>query len=516
MKPASESSEKQASNSCGTCRQQRVRCDRLLPSCRRCSTMRRKCQGYKRSKPLRWTNSLAIRGKLKGQSTFDQKKPLTETAPATGNALGHEGHVISRPLIEPDLQDLSWECRKYIRYFDLELSNECVVYNMRSTNPFLALMPLIPTSEALKHIMISMSAFHFSHRRTLHGADDSAASYCSNSGDLSPLRHNELQRDQIDCHQPLYMALLHKQKALECLKQEIKASSGLYENGLAAAAVLFICIDVVESGGMGWRYHLQGAKELVERGRLSHAALNDESLRWMQYFETACTTIDIMSSTLAKVKSPSSISETLDFSFLEILQKSEDKTWVGCPAELLYLLSTIHSFLSAPSISNEKVEEINTIQCMLQHFSPSTWAAKSSRIEHSISRFHLASAYKAAVEIYTSHVLGNLAGSYYLSASYIADLVDSAVMHMVAIPPDDFHIKSLVWPAFIIGAETNSCDQRDSLRDIFKQIWKASCCRNAKSAGEMLEILWSRSPEDCARMTWLEYMYEEREGWLFV
>lgn len=221
---------------------------------------------------------------------------------------------------------------------------------------------------------------------------------------------------------------------------------------------------------------------------------------------------DIMGSTLARVKKPSSIPETLQLSFLELLQKSEDKTWIGCPAELLYLLSTIHSLLSASPTLDDRQEELSAIWNMLEHFSPSEWSAKSSRMEHYESRLHLASAYKAAVEIYAAHVLG----TYHPSTSWMTHLVQRAVVHVVSIPSNDFHIKSLVWPAFIIGAETEAGELRDMLRRVFQQIWVVSCCRNARNAGDVLEILWNRTLEERVRRTWLEYMYEEGGDWLFV
>jgi hypothetical protein len=145
-------------------------------------------------------------------------------------------------------------------------------------------MPLIPTSQALKHIMISISAFHFSHRRSMHRNE--ATEF--HSWELWQPDSIEMQMEYSHFTRPLYTALLHKQKALECLTQEIQHSSGRYKNGLTAAAVLFICIDVVESGGMGWRHHLNGAQELIQRGKLLQA--KDESSAWIQYFDTACTT----------------------------------------------------------------------------------------------------------------------------------------------------------------------------------------------------------------------------------
>ncbi|KAK1690093.1 C6 finger domain-containing protein Acr-2 [Colletotrichum godetiae] len=121
-----------ASNSCWTCRQKRAKCDRLLPTCLRCTSLKLRCQGYDRPKKLVWTNSVASRGKMMGKVTFgaDQEP--------NGDPLGKRPHQpdslavryswetlpeaqpfsldVSWSLIDPDLQDLSLDCRKYIRY----------------------------------------------------------------------------------------------------------------------------------------------------------------------------------------------------------------------------------------------------------------------------------------------------------------------------------------------------------------------------------------------------------------
>lgn len=60
-------------NKCWTCRRRRVKCDRLIPTCSKCANSNHQCLGYAQTKPLRWTNSIASRGKMKDK-TFDVKK----------------------------------------------------------------------------------------------------------------------------------------------------------------------------------------------------------------------------------------------------------------------------------------------------------------------------------------------------------------------------------------------------------------------------------------------------------
>ncbi|KAJ4172673.1 hypothetical protein NW754_002876 [Fusarium falciforme] len=122
---------------------------------------------------------------------------------------------VSWSLVEPGLQDLSQDCRQYIRYFDLELSKECVVYNNPSANPFLALMPLMPGSHALSHIMVSISAFHFTHRIVINHIQAPSGSSrfpTQVSEDWYSPEDHAWQKNQPNYGNSLSTALSHKQK----------------------------------------------------------------------------------------------------------------------------------------------------------------------------------------------------------------------------------------------------------------------------------------------------------------
>ncbi|KAH7153633.1 fungal-specific transcription factor domain-containing protein [Dactylonectria macrodidyma] len=524
-----------APNSCRTCRQKRVRCDRLLPTCQRCSGLKLRCLGYDRSKALVWTNSIASRGKMMGKKTFEPDEshqvlrpdlcchlsPVAQARPQGGFVQPFPfDTTLSRSLIEPGLQDLPADCRNYIRYFDRELSRECVVYNKPADNPFLSLMPLMPRNRALYHIMISISAFHLNHRILIHNLQ-------------LPSRENKLpfdspelwsssedlywQTTQLNSSNALRTALSHKQKALQHLKRELQGYSNDNSNAVIATVVLFICMDVVEFGGRGWKHHLRAAEQMIRTRKTLLSKEDSESRAWLTYFDTACTTFGILGATLTRASIVSAHpSPVINTSYLEALRQSENQTWVGCPAELLQLLSEMNYLRSIPQTDAERPQMARSLCDMLLRFSPSRWAKQFPDQQHRQSRFHLAHAYKAAVEVYASYIVGRLLDQPYLSRPYIRHLIEPAICHMLAIPHDDFHLKSLVWPAFVIGAETQDIESRKMLQTLFQHIWVMSCCYNARSASDMLEAIWSRSTSECADITWLDYVWNQEESWLFL
>lgn len=89
-----------ADGPCWTCRRRRLKCDRALPICGKCTCSQQPCLGYSKDKPLRWTDSVATRGKLTGKKVPHQEQHLP----------------ISRVLDDPCLQDLSPSMRGYITY----------------------------------------------------------------------------------------------------------------------------------------------------------------------------------------------------------------------------------------------------------------------------------------------------------------------------------------------------------------------------------------------------------------
>ncbi|KAL0778569.1 hypothetical protein CaCOL14_004827 [Colletotrichum acutatum] len=526
-----------ASNSCWTCRQKRAKCDRLLPTCLRCTSLKLRCQGYDRPKKLVWTNSVASRGKMMGKATFGADQGPNHDLVATRDchsgtlAVGHSWDTlrealpasldVSWSLIDPDLQDLSIDCRKYIRYFDMEMSKECVVYQT-SSNPFLSLMPLMSRSHALSHAMIAISAFHYSHRLVINQMQAPRAESRLLEVDNTSLWHKSEGRDwqlsQPNFSPSLRVALAHKQRALQYLKVEIQDGDVTNNDAAVAAIVLFICMDVVEFGSRGWEHHLGGAGEILQQRK---ASLQNRSLgndHWVDYFDTAYTTFGIMGATLAPAKdSFAQQLASLDPSLLRILRQSEDQTWVGCPAELLYLVSIINSMRSLTAYSEADQVKAAELCKGLENFSPSAWAENFPDPEHYESRSHLAHAYKAAVEVYASHIVGQLLDrGQNLSDLYLEGVTRSAILHMLSISAQDFHVKSLVWPAFVIGAEIQAADLKIMVREIFRNIWVSSCCYNVRNAIEMLERIWARDDDEKMARSWLNYLWSLEDSWLFL
>ncbi|KLO97753.1 uncharacterized protein FFB20_14994 [Fusarium fujikuroi] len=427
---------------------------------------------------------MASRGKMMGKTSFDTIED---------NAHGYASMAVtelytSSPnesyLVEPGLQDVPRSCRDYIRYFHQELSKECVVYSNSSFNPFLSLMPLAPSSQALSHIMISISAFHIAHRLDISQAQ------------LQP-GYSEVVR----------IALLNKQKALRYLKHELRVQPEINTDAVIAAVLLFVNLDVVEFGGRGWKYHLRGAEELI---RIRKGLVVDDSENWLQF--------GILGSTLVPSHSLRVAPMPLDTGLLDTLRRSEQQTWIGCPADLLSLLHVMNTLRAVSDHSSHADETVTSILDGLDNFSPRSWAHDFPDPQHYESRYHLAHAYKAAVSVYAVQIIAELSSP---PSSFFSDafrLIELGISHMSQIQASDFHIKSLVWPAFVLGAGAQELQTREDVRNIMHNIWVSSCCYNVRTALWMLERIWEwgQDGNEGRNQSWLRFIWEQGESWLFL
>ncbi|KAE8138993.1 fungal-specific transcription factor domain-containing protein [Aspergillus pseudotamarii] len=487
------SSSTYAAESCWTCRRRRRRCDRLLPACHKCDIMQDECLGYAKERPLRWTNSVASRGKWMGKSV-----------PSVGSPMS-----IGRLLIDPGLQDLTRPMREYIAYFERNCSPECVIYDLGPNNPFKEFMTLIPSSRGLCHIMVSVAALHQAQREL------SNSRLIGNEQSPGELDTAEGARESSRFHEYLY----HKQQALYLLRTRYLEAPYQDSYGVIALVFLFIWLACLESGRNTWAYHLKGLKELMQAQLLSMDLAQSTSLtaafsRFYEYFETSYAIFEILGSTLVKSKQQYKPLFT-SIPMIDILKRSESLTWTGCPADLLYILSLVNSACSGPIAPDPNV--IAHLFSQTETFSPQRWAFATPNGSQPTVRYHVACIYKAAALIYISQVFPHISQQPYSVESHLPDSLDSIIAHFTAVGPGDSHFKGLLWPAFMIGAEARTEHQRSAIMEVLDHLWKFWRAQNVRYALEVLQRIWERqTTTEGASQPWIEYLYEQGENWIFV
>lgn len=220
-----------------------------------------------------------------------------------------------------------------------------------------------------------------------------------------------------------------------------------------------------------------------------------------------------MGSTFVQAKQPYqplfSMSPTLD-----ILKRSESQTWIGCPATLLYVLSLVNA--AASSSHGMPPDWIGNIFSYLRNFSPMEWAVAAVEVHYMKPRYQLACIWQAAVEIYALQALPVPCESDVFNEWRIRNPLDSILHHLKSMDPADVHLKGILWPAFVIGAEAQTMSQRALITDVFGHLWTLWRSHNVTNALKVLEKIWTRRAMEGSSRRWIEYVYEWGEDWMFI
>lgn len=136
---------------CHNCRRNRLRCDRSLPQCQKCSSKGDQCLGYGRL--LRWTNAVAVRGRLAEQvgqrpspmeltgSNGDDNYPGHATGEISKLEVGLPVYAVKLALVDPLLKDLGPQQRLYISHCEL-FHPSCLISTKLQMSSIIALFHL--------------------------------------------------------------------------------------------------------------------------------------------------------------------------------------------------------------------------------------------------------------------------------------------------------------------------------------------------------------------------------------
>merc|ERR1711881_324429 len=82
----------------------------------------------------------------------------------------------------------------------------------------------------------------------------------------------------------------------------------------------------------------------------------------------------------------------------------------------------------------------------------------------------------------------------------------SSLLTQVAKFGDEMNvIKCLLWPIFLVGAESNVEAERNWALSMLERIWRFNFCANAKSSVNILRSIWQKKDLLKAHMTTEEY-----------
>ncbi|KAI0848798.1 fungal-specific transcription factor domain-containing protein [Daldinia vernicosa] len=518
-----------APKACHNCRSRRLRCDRSVPVCHKCTSTGQKCLGY--GKLYKWVeNKTPGDGISAKPSVYSASKTREHVKSQPDNPLYDDQRVVfpqnnrlcspNFTLLDPLFQDLNTSSRHYLNYYTTRFCQDLIIYDSprRGANPFRDLVPISHKYPFLREIIIAASALHFCngarwHKNPWHAADSLV--------DALHARHRAIKSLQ---------SVIEHHKALGDVEND---EAG--RDALLAAVLFFVNFSLVDSGKGGWRAHMNfvGTLLRMRTSRPSNTielglkleeedpssssdftaydafislpfahrpATPSQSPSIRDYIASDSIAYYIWSSALDSLVSPSNDFITVpsafdgdDIEIFHILLRTEANSYHSCPSSLLYAIYRISQLArnirsNETSVLNEKqMQSCLSLLDEVQAFDGDAWAVKvcaqiaavvgyADEIELHYRR-HIAATYRAAVFLYILLVAPELPhqsshdeGKSFPALSSTADLATTILHHLSFIPSHTPLFKFATWPIFLTGVETADESRRtwviDRLRDM--------------------------------------------------
>jgi hypothetical protein len=231
---------------------------------------------------------------------------------------------------------------------------------------------------------------------------------------------------------------------------------------------------------------------------------------------------DVLGSTLGPSTDLSIQDLTLDGT-LSLLQDAEGNHCSSFPTVLLQLVrigASLSQTGTASDSNQAKGKQALWLLQAAQSFDPLTWAQDVQRHSPQVDRLpraYLATAHRAAVCIYLSHILRALDPVAELPRTF-ESLVAESSDHLSLINPSDPLFTATAWPTFVTGAETKLPAVQAWVTDHFQQLWQVEPWGLIRGALGLLGAIWERRARQAPSGDddWVSYLRSKGVDWLIV
>jgi hypothetical protein len=141
---------------------------------------------------------------------------------------------------------------------DRKVCKDLVLLDLPKQNPFRDLLPVSGDHPVLQHIIIANSALHL-----------------ANTTKEGPWTRDARRGPSLEAYKD---ALVAKHRALRLLSEALPSSDSINSDVILASIMLFIKFELLDSGRNGWRFHTEGARQLMaylrQNGKSESSALS--------------------------------------------------------------------------------------------------------------------------------------------------------------------------------------------------------------------------------------------------
>ncbi|KAI1371329.1 fungal-specific transcription factor domain-containing protein [Hypoxylon crocopeplum] len=539
---------------CHNCRGRRLRCDRSVPTCYKCTSTGQECLGY--GKLYKWVDNVTSRGRTTTESfaqptskTREHAKSHLDLNPTlTTEDIGISSRIPTSSLLDPLFQDLNPSSRRYLNYYAVRFCQDLIIYDspQRGANPFRELVPMSHEYPFLREIIIASSAMHFANtarwQRNPRPAVDAL----------------------VDAFHARHRAIKSLQTVIQQQRPPEEGEVGHAERDAVLAAVLFfVNFALIDSGRGGWRAHMNfvgtllsmrtsnslqpGCSSILTQGFGPDMGLSSDvttigplislafarspvsptrSLGVRDYITSDSMAYYIWSNALDSLVSSGTKDSPPPLSFdgdnaeiLHILLRTEANSYHSCPSRLLQVIFRTSQLArdirsnNTGLLNDQQMQSCLDLLGEIREFDGDTWAADvCAKIASTVGyvdeveleyRKHIAATFRAAVSLYVLLVAPELPSQVLQRASSnnigednsptlpsAADLATEILARLSFIPTDSPIFKFATWPIFLTGVETADPARRAWVLDLLHDMRDLCPWGMLTSAMETLIEIW--------------------------
>lgn len=410
--------------------------------------------------------------------------------------------VVHRPLVDPLVNDLDASSRYYLYHFATQLCEVMVVYDMPGQNPIRDLIPATSAYPLLLHIIVANSAFHV-HNITHNPMGQST--YQDKQSPTVKAYYQAVTKFGGPLKSSYKDALVAKQQALSSLAESVASVNASNIDLILVTILLFVNYALVESGRDKWKVHMDGALKLIKLlGEPPY--LQRPMSRLRQTILSDFLVFYILGSTFCFSTMPGLIPDSIELE--PILRYAETNNYLSCPGPLLrimiesFALPDSHYSPGGTSLDSNIDEQVGELLQRALGFDPIAWSCdfeRASPFEDIEQRIRIASAHRSAVCIYLARVLPStnplLDPTSSTALVSLVGLADDIVLHISHLKPHDALFKSICWPLFLAGAESEDPSQREWIMNTLDELYGLMFWGYLRTSKRVLEAIWKFKDE---------------------
>ncbi|KAI8634245.1 hypothetical protein F5Y19DRAFT_487713 [Xylariaceae sp. FL1651] len=494
---STDKNKNKASRGCWTCKDRKVRCDRILPSCLNCARLQQTCQGYgvRLSWPRHGDTKRSIIGRIpesRANRIKDSEFRLVHTSYFDFEMYHYlaelgASRVCNKAIIYPDklryLVDLAWkpfrlnaEELELLRYFDTIAYSSLATFRVKAVvlRDILVRMalssPTIP-SRAILHALLAVSSLH---------------------------------RDGLQLQ-----AARHKTAAVSALAASVKSGiNGTTEAAQHVAAGMLLCSFEIHMGTEShghWPWYLMGARDIIKATGLdTHIDRNEigELILWT-YYHDVLARFSLIHWRRSSVERSFAKELGSEGWWQRDLCKAAMKLNLKLDpiATVLRLLGDVIDTLWEYQHSETSAEDLQTglqdLELKLSNIPESPIVPSSTAENAGTSMATLTELYRMAVLIY----LARVAESKFGEPRDLGPQLDRAFAQL-----EHVHTCERLFPIFILGCEAQTDERRMAIFDILRRTEEQTHVRSLECMLRGLTSVWIQDDLNADQDLMLDYI----------